>query len=158
VSRYKVDIKWGIIFTVVAILWMAIERLAGLHSDHIDQHALYSNFFGIAAIAVYVFAVRDKKANHFDGQMSYKQGFICGLVVTLVAAILAPLSQYLSVSVISPNYFANMIAYTVSEGVKTQTEAEDFFNLKAYITMAVPMVIGAGTLTSAVVAIFLRTK
>ncbi len=157
-SRYQIDIKWGIIFTIIAILWMAGERLAGLHSVHIDKHALYSNSFGIIAIAVYFGAMRDKKANYYSGQMSYKQGLVCGLVVTLVAAVLSPLSQYLTTSIISPNFLTNASNYAVAEGTMTQVAADEYFNLKSFILMAFMFVTGMGIVTSAIVAIFVRSK
>jgi len=157
-SRYQIDIKWGLIFTVAAILWMVGERLAGLHSDHIDKHALYSNGFAIVAIAVYVFAMRDKKANYYDGQMSYKQGLVCGLAVTLVVALLSPLSQYLTVSVLSPKFFANSINYTVAQQTMTQVEAEAYYNLKNFMILGMGFGFGMGIVTSAIIAVFVRSK
>ena len=157
-SRYQIDIKWGLIFTAAAILWMAGERLAGLHSDHIDKHALYSNGFAIVAIGVYVMAMRDKKANDFQGRMSYKQGLVCGLVVTLVVAVLSPLSQYLTVSVLSPKFFTNSINYAVSQQTMTQAEAEAYFNLKNFMQLGVMFGFGMGIVTSAIVAVFVRSK
>jgi hypothetical protein len=50
------------------LLWMGVERLIGLHDEHIASHAIYTNFFAIFAIAIYVFALRDKKKSPFGVQ------------------------------------------------------------------------------------------
>ncbi|MBK8980728.1 MAG: DUF4199 family protein [Ignavibacteria bacterium] len=47
------------------------------------------------AVAVYVFAPLDKKKNFYNGNMKYKQGFICGLIITIIVTVISPLSQYI---------------------------------------------------------------
>jgi len=40
-DRYKIELKWSVIFVVLMLLWMVIERLTGLHDEHIASHAVY---------------------------------------------------------------------------------------------------------------------
>lgn len=68
--KFKTEIKWVIIFAVVALLWMVFEKLVGLHDEHIDKHLYPTNLFIIPAIIVYVLALKDKKNNDLGGQMS----------------------------------------------------------------------------------------
>jgi len=49
-----------------------------------------------------VLALRDKKLNFYNGQMSWTQGFISGVIVSVVVAILAPLAQYVTHEFITP--------------------------------------------------------
>ena len=56
-AKFKIEIKWGVIFVIMSLGWMLLERLAGLHGEHIDKHALYTNFIAIPAIAVYIFGI-----------------------------------------------------------------------------------------------------
>jgi hypothetical protein len=154
----KIEIKWGVLFILVGLIWMVFEKTMGWHDVHIDKHATYSNFIAPIAIAIYVFALLDKKRNFYGGKMSYKQGFISGLIITLVVVILSPLSQYITSTYITPDYFQNVIAYAVSSGQMEQQAAEEYFNLKSYMIQSV---IGAGVMgliTSAVVAFFVRSK
>lgn len=138
------------------LTWMILERLAGLHSSSIDKHAIFTNFIAIPAVAIYVLALLDKRNTYYGGTMTYKQGFMAGLIITIFVTIFSPLVQILTSTVISPDYFANMIEYSVQEGKMTRQEAEDFFNLQSYL---VQVLIGTpimGLLTTAVVALFTK--
>jgi len=157
-KNLKIEIKWAIIFATMTLLWMLIEKATGLHDTHIDKHMVYTNFIAIPAIAVYVFALLDKRKNHYHEKMTYMQGFVCGLIITLIVTILSPLTQYITSTFITPDYFQNAIAYGVSTGKTTQEAAEGYFNLENYIIQGL---IGApvmGLLTTAIVAIFTRKK
>ena len=124
-KNLKIEIKWAIIFAVMQLLWMLLERLKGLHSEHIDKHAIFTNFIAIPAIAIYVFALLDKRKNFYQGKMTYKQGFLTGLFITLFVTLFSVATQYITSTIISPDYFSNMIQYAVSEGKMTREAAEN---------------------------------
>ncbi|HMB41178.1 MAG TPA: DUF4199 domain-containing protein [Balneolaceae bacterium] len=157
-NRYKTEVKWSIIFVVVMLLWMGFERLIGLHDEHIANHAIYTNFFAIFAIAVYVFALRDKKKTHYGGEMTWNQGFMTGLIITIIVALLTPLVQWITHTIITPDFFENIRAYSVEQGMMTQEEAEGYFSLSGYIVQSMIGALGMGIITSAIVAFFTRTK
>ncbi len=157
-KNIKIEIKWGILFILVGLIWMVFEKAMGWHDVHIDKHATYTLFIAPIAIAVYVFALLDKKRNFYGGIMSYKQGFVSGLIVTLVVVILSPFSQYITSTYITPDYFKNVIEYSVSTGQMEQQAAEEYFNLKNYIIQSTIFAAVMGLITSAVVAIFVRSK
>ncbi len=157
-KKIKIEIKWAITFSIMILVWMFIEKLAGFHSEHIDKHPIYTNFIMIPTIIIYVLALLDKRKNVYNGIMTYKQGLISGLVIALIVTILSPLTQYITSTIITPDYFSNVIKYVVNEGEMNQIEAENYFNLKSYIIQAL---IGApimGIVTTAIVAIFTRRK
>jgi hypothetical protein len=136
---------------------MALERIAGLHDEHIDKHQYITNLFAIPAILIYVIALRDKRNNFFGGKMSYKQGFISGLLITLIVAALSPVTQWIISTIITPNYFSNVIDYAVStDYFETREAAEAHFNLSSYIIQSAIGALIMGVLTTAVAAIFLR--
>ncbi|MDB4582566.1 DUF4199 domain-containing protein [Draconibacterium sp.] len=157
-KKIGIEIKWGILFVVIQLLWMLGERVAGLHDENIEHHAKITNFFALIAIIIYVVALLDKRKNDLGGKMSWKQGFISGLIITAVVTLLTPLSQYLTSTVITPNHFENMISYTVETGNKTQEAAEAYFNLKSYMIQSIIFAPVVGIVTSAIVAIFTRKK
>jgi len=140
------------------LVWMTLELLAGLHDVHIDKHALYSNFVAIPAILVYVLALKDKKANFYKGNMSYKQGFVCGVIISVFVMLLTPLVQVITSLAISPQYFTNVINYSVANNIMTETEAKAYFNLKNYIIQSTIFAPVMGIITSAIVAFFVKTK
>lgn len=151
-----IEIKWALVFMAMSLAWMLMEKVAGLHDTHIDKHAMYTNFIALPAILVYVFALLDKRDNFYQGYITYRQAFVCGLIITAIVTLLSPLTQYITTVAITPGYFPNAIRYAVAEGAMTQQEAEDFFSLRHYIVQGL---IGAplmGLMTTAVVAVFIR--
>ncbi len=157
-KKYSIEIKWAIFFVVMSLLWMVIEKMAGLHSTQISNHAIFTNFIALPAIILYVLALLDKRENFYHGRMSYKQGFRTGLVITVIVTLLSPLTQYVTSTFITPEYFPNIIDYTVSTGKMTQEEAVSFFNLKSYIIQGLIGAAIMGLITSAIVALFTKSK
>jgi len=157
-QKHLTEIRWGIIFSLVMLLWLWLEQLVGLHGPYIAHHATYTNFFAIPAILIYVLALRQKKRRDYNGVMSWKQGVVAGLLIALVVVLLSPLVQWLFHTIISPDYFSNVQAYAVSQQMMTPQEAADYFNLASYILQSVMGAAVMGTLTSVIVAFFLRSK
>jgi hypothetical protein len=157
-KKYNIEIKWAVIFVIMTFVWMLLEKLFGLYTTHIDKHYIYTNFIAIPAIAVYVFALLEKRKRDFGGSMTYWQGLISGLIITAIVTVISPLTQVITNIVIAPEYFPNMMEFAVSSGKMDQVAAEKEFTLGSYIIQGL---IGApvmGVLTSAIVAIFTRRK
>jgi ribulose kinase len=90
--------------------------------------------------------------------MTWKQGFLSGVVVAITVSVLSPVVQYVSYTYISPEFFANIIKYAVDHKVQTQTQAESYFNLRSYITQGIFSSLSMGVIAAAIVAQFLKTK
>ncbi|MGB3776011.1 MAG: DUF4199 domain-containing protein [Leeuwenhoekiella sp.] len=158
-GKIKLEIKWALLFVGASLAWILLEKLAGLHSTHIDKHMYLTNLFAIPANIIYVLALKDKKKKEYHGQMTYKQGFISGLVITVIVALFSPLTQWITSTIITPEYFPNVIEYSVETGYYASLEeAEEYFNLKNYIIQSVIGALIMGVITSAIVTIFVRTK
>jgi len=157
-NKFQIEIKWGILFILSGLIWMVLEKSLGWHDKLLEQHATYTLFYAPIAIALYVLALRDKKKSFYKGKMNYLQGLISGLLLTLVVVLLTPLSQYISHEYISPDYFSNIIRLTVEKGQMTQEEAEIHFSLMSYIQQSLVFASFMGVLTSAVVALFTRSR
>lgn len=153
---YSIEIKWGILFSLMTLLWMVIERYLGLHDQYIRNHSFYTNFIAIPAFAFYFMALYDKRRNFYGGKMSYKKGFYSGLIMTLVVTLFAPLVQYVTSIYITPDFFANAIKYSISTGKMNQEQASDYFNLQSYLFQSFVGAPIMGTITSAIVAVFTR--
>lgn len=157
-SRF-IELKWAAIFIIVSLVWMELEKIAGLHDKHIDLQQYLTMLFMIPAILVYVLALKEKKKKDYSGRMSYKQGFISGLIITLIVTLFSPLTQWIISEIITPDYFTNVIAYSVETGYyKTIEEAQAHFNLKNYMIQSTIGAFVMGILTSAIVAFFVKTK
>ena len=155
-NKFRIEIKWALIFVAMSLLWMILEKAVGLHSTHIDKHMIYTNFIAIPAILIYVLALRDKRTHDYEGKMTYLQGLVTGVIITVIIALIAPLSQYITSTVITPEYFPNVIDYVVENGNMEKEAAEKYFSLKNYMTQAPIGALIMGLITSAIVAIFMR--
>ncbi len=158
-KNVKIEFKWAIIFSVVVLLWMVLEKLSGLHGKYIDYHLYLTNLFAIPAIIVMVLALKDKKKSFYNGQINYIQGLISGLILSIIIAIFSPLTQWITSYIITPEYFPNVIKRSVELGYyKTIAEAEAQFNYSNYATQGIIGALAMGVLTTAIAMIFLRTK
>lgn len=157
-KKISIEIKWAIIFAMMTLLWMFLEKLVGLHSAYIDKHPIYTNLYALPAIAIYVLALLEKRDKYYAGIMTWKQGFISGLLITVIVTILSPLTMIITAYLITPEYFPNAISYAVTSGKMTQGEAEKYFSLDSYIMQGLIGALVMGLLTSAIVAFFTKKK
>lgn len=158
-KRYTIEVKWALIFILVSLLWMVLERVCGLHDKHIGLHLYLTNLFAIPAIWIYVLALKDKKKRYYKGQMNFMQGFLSGCVLTIIIAAFSPLTQWITSYVITPDYFTNVIEYSLKTGyLKTRAEAEEQFNFRTYVIQGLIGALAMGLITSAIVALFVRTR
>jgi len=158
-KNIQIEIKWAFIFSLVGLVWMVLEKLSGLHGKYIDYHLYLTNLFAIPAIIIMVMALKAKKKNFYGGQMNYKQGLISGIVLSVIIALLSPLTQWITSYVISPEYFPNVIKRSVELGYfKTTAEAEANFNYQNYAKQGAFGALVMGIVTSAIAMIFIRSK
>ncbi|MEO9894172.1 DUF4199 domain-containing protein [Aurantibacter sp.] len=156
--NYKIEIKWAVRYSFILLIWMFVEKSIGLHDELIDKHAIYTNLFGIIAIIVYFFAIKDKKEHFFKNKMTWKEGFVSGIVLSVVIALLSPINQYIINTYITPDYFKNVIAYVVENNRMTPENAVGYFNLKSYMLQSAFGALAMGVFTAAIVGYFLRSK
>lgn len=158
-DKIKIEIKWALIFSLMTLAWIFIEKIAGLHSENIDLHPYLTNIFAVPAIIVMVLALKDKKKNFYNGSMTYMQGLISGVILSAFISILSPLTQWIITNVISPDFFKNMIDFTLDLGYyKTQEDAEAYFNYENYAKQSAIGAFVMGVITTAVAMILLQTK
>lgn len=155
-KNFTIEFKWAIIFSIMTLLWIFLERMLGFHGDKVDQHASFTNFVAIPSIAIYILGILEKRRKYYNGYMNYAEGFVAGLKITLFVMLLSPLVNYLALEFVSPNYLTNIGTYAVNNDLISQEQADVTFSLTSYILQGL---IGAGVmgfLTTAVVAIFTR--
>lgn len=158
-KKVKIEIKWAIIFSVVTLLWMLLEKLTGLHGENIDYHIYLTNLFAIPAIVMMVMALKDVNKNYYGGQMTYMKGFISGIILSVFIALISPLTQWITSFVISPEYFPNVIKRSVELGyLKSTAEAEAHFNYQNYAIQGAVGALIMGIITTAIAMVFIRSK
>ena len=156
--KYKIEIKWALIFAAIFLLWMTLEKLAGLHDKYLEKQRFVTTLILIPSIIIYILAIRNKKRNYYEGNMTYKQGFTSGLMLTAFVVLLSPINQLITSYIITPDYFANVIDHTVKSGMFTQEKAEAQFNIKNYIITGIIGGLVTGVIFSAVISLFTKSK
>jgi hypothetical protein len=155
----KIEIKWALIFSLMVLLWMVLEKISGLHDTYIDYHFYLTHLFAIPAIWVMVLALKDKKKHYFAGTISYKQGLISGITLSLFIALISPLTQWIISYIITPEYFQNVIKRSVEIGYYASTEeAEAQFNYPTYALQGAIWALIMGVITTAIAMLFIRSK
>ncbi|MDG2432511.1 DUF4199 domain-containing protein [Flavobacterium sp.] len=155
----KTEIKWAIIFSMVGLLWMVVEKLSGLHDRYIDYHIYLTNLFAIPAITMMVLALKEKKNTFYNGTMTYMQGFISGTILSLLIALISPITQYITTYFITPDYFTTVISRSVELGYfSTIEEAKANFNYENYAIQGAISALVMGIITTAVAMLFMRPK
>ncbi len=152
----KIEIKWGVVFSIMMPVWLALERLLGLHDQHIGWQPYLTNLVAIPAIWIYVLLLREKR-RQLGGTLTFKQALLCGLLMTVVVTLLVLPSQWLTFKFITPHYLENAIKYSVAQG-QTLADAQAFFNLQNYHRIGVVGALLMGAVTSLILAAIMRTK
>ena len=106
-----------------------------------------------------VLALKEKKEKFYNGKITYKQGLISGIILSLLIALMSPITQWITTYIITPEYFPNVIKRSVEIGYyKTTAEAQANFNYKNYAIQGAIATLIMGIITTAIVMIFLRAK
>lgn len=155
----KTEVKWGIIFSVALLLWMVLEKALGWHDDKIEMHPMLTMIFILPAFVMYYLAILEKREKDYAGQMTWLQGVKTGTIIGVVVAILSPLTQYITHTFITPDYFQNASEYAVESGhFDSMDQARETFNLTSYIVQSVISAVILGAVTGGIVSIFLKKK
>ena len=157
-SNYKIEIKWAFVFICSLLLWSLIEKLSGFHDEHIAEHPIISMFFMLPAVAIYIFALKEKKHKYYNGKVSFGQIFKTGLIISMIIAIVNPGTQWIISNVISPEYFTNAIKHTVEGGFDTLENATSFFTYQSYVVQGILFTLFMGLLTTIIVGMFIKSE
>jgi len=154
----RIEIKWAVLFTMMSVAWLFLEKVVGLHDEYIEQHPIYTNLYAIPAIWFYVLALKEKKKNHYKSKFTYKNAVLSGLILTFIITLLSPLGTYISVEYMSPEFFDNAIQASVEMEYYTEQEAMDYFNTHNYMIQSLMFTPIFGIITTLIVSIFIRSK
>lgn len=157
-NNLKIEFKWSIVFTITTLAWIFLEKTLGWHDEKIADHYWLTMLFLPIAIFMFVLALREKRRRFYNKTLTWPEGFLSGLMVSVFAAALSPFAQYLTHQYITPEYFPNIIEYSVTNELMTIKKANAYFNINNYMMQSAIGVLVGGTVISAIAAIFLRRK
>lgn len=131
-KNYRVEFKWAVIYMIMTFVWALIAKSLGFHSDRIASGQIFNTLIIIPSFLVYVLSIMEKSKIRYQGLITFKQGFVSGMILTLFVTILGPLTPLFSV-MISPDFFNSAIQFVVSNKTMTEADAAEYFNLTTFI-------------------------
>ena len=89
--------------------------------------------------------------------MTWQQGLLSGVILAIFAMILTPFALYFSLKYVNPDFFKNMINYSVSKGMKLEN-AQAMFDITAYMIFATFGTFSFGILFAGLASSLVKTK
>ena len=89
--------------------------------------------------------------------MTWQQGLLSGVILAIFAMILTPFALYFSLKYVNPDFFTNMINYSVSKGMKLEN-AQAMFDITAYMIFATFGTLSFVIIFAALAALLVKTK
>ncbi|GHC55107.1 DUF4199 domain-containing protein [Ulvibacter litoralis] len=157
-KKIAIEFKWAIIFTIMTLAWMLLEKTLGWHDEKIANHYWTTLLFLPIAIFMFVLAIREKRRRYYHKKITWKQAFYSGVVLSVFIAALSPLGQYITHNYITPKYFINVIDYSVTSKLMTIEAANEYFNITNYIMQVAIGTLLGGIATAAIVATFMKRE
>ncbi|WP_339888607.1 DUF4199 domain-containing protein [uncultured Flavobacterium sp.] len=157
-EKFKIELKWAVIFSICFLIWMYFEKTMGWHDEKVKFQPIYTMLFGIISILIYVLALQNKKKNYYNNKIDWKQGFLSGAILSLLVAIFTPVVLYITFEYISPDYFTNIINYKIKNSKMTLEDAEKYFSLSNYMYTNTFSTLSNGIVISAIISYFIKSK
>lgn len=156
---FRIELRWAILFSFVTMLWMFAEYHLGWHDKHIaNQLGYHFIMVFLIYLIMYYNAVKSKRKNYYDGAITWKQALVSGGTISVLVAILSPMTEFFIYHYISPEYFQNMIAYQTAAEHMSLESAENFFNMKSFIVQGIFTSLSMGFFVSLIVAFLAKRQ
>jgi membrane glycosyltransferase len=152
----KIEFKWAVIFSVMTLVWMLLEKTMGWHDENIASHFYTTLLFLPLAIFMFILAIREKRRRFYAGKISWRKAFLSGALLSFFIALLSPFVQYITHNYITPEYFGNVIDYSVTNKVMTIETANNYFNIKSYMLQSAFGALFGGVGVSAILAFIMK--
>lgn len=157
-KKFTIEFKWAIISVIIFLAWMTLEKQLGFHNEKIKWQMVFTLLYIFPSFLLYYLALRDKKKNYYKNNMNWRQGFISSIVISFIIAVFSPITQFITHEFISPQYFERLISLSVESKRMTLEQAQNYFNLTAYIWQNISSGISIGVVFGAIVAYMIKTK
>lgn len=157
-KNYSIEIKWALIYVIISFFWIFIQKYLGFFDENISIHLFFSVLIVFILIPLFLIAQSDKKKNFLNGKMTWRQAFISGSIIIVIATLFVPLLQYLTYEVINPDFFEKTRAFYTQNGKMTAADATARFNLKSSIIQSISDSLSFGIIFSALTAFFTKSK
>lgn len=153
--KYKIEIKWAVIYALMTIAWALLGKVLGFQHEKIKWVFVFNTFILIPSLVIYFLLAIDKRKNFYGGAMSFKQGFVSGFITTILISILCVFTTWISMKLISPDFFNDAISYFTSNKTMTAENASQQFSLNSFIVQGFIGAVVTGLLFSLITSAFI---
>ena len=117
---------------IVSTLWLAFEKLIGLHGKIIAYHQYVTMILPIFIILI---TVKSTQLYRFKngGKITFAHALFFGLSLTAFNSALSPVGLWIFENFINPNFYKDFINYSVTNGLHDQASAQEYFNHDNYL-------------------------
>lgn len=157
-ARYGIEIKWSLRFILFAMAWVMLEKAIGWHQLNYVEYFLTSFLFALPGFLFLWLVIREKCNRYYQGQMTWMQGTMSGLLTTFLCVLVVPVTTWNVIHFISPDFFSTLKAEAIASGRMPQEEADLFFGFRGYVLDRIQMGLSGGIVASAILAYFLKSK
>ena len=142
---------------LVSIAWLALEKLLGFHDKYIQYHEYFTNIIILPYFLIYHKGLKGYRIA-VGGTITFLKSFGFGLILTFFTTVFSPLSLWIFETILNPNFYQNMIQFSVANKYQNQAQATAYFNHENYRNLMVFGNIAQGMIFSAIIAAFSSRK
>lgn len=151
------EFKTALLIALAGFAWAVIEYITGFHSSRIELHSVITWFAMIPVLFIYIWHYRQTK-KHSHGQLTFKKGFLSGMLVTGVSMPLSMIGFLLFYYLVNPGFFSAFIKYSVENKIMTTDEAAAYFNIGSYLLQIAIGILIIGLLLSLILSFIFKSK
>ncbi|SMO82473.1 DUF4199 domain-containing protein [Solitalea koreensis] len=161
----KLEIRWGLIISVLSFIWLCLEYGLGLHTRHLNMLPYVTVFSLLIPVICLWLAIKEKRNIVNRGSITFAGAFKTGAIISVIAAVLSLLSILLYFKVINPNFTSFMVEHMKAAALKNGTnvleaevQARRYFGLSNYLLQSFLSTLLIGLAISLIIAASIKKK
>ena len=121
----KTEIKYGVIFAAIVIVYVMIEHLLGLNTTRHDI-GQYTRLAGVLVPIIGIFfGIKAKRDQDRNGILTFGQGVKTGFLVAVIQTTITTLWFWLYGSLINPQFLGSMLEFERTKMIAAGTPVSD---------------------------------
>lgn len=155
-KKISLELKWALILGIVHLFFILIDRLFGIYEFESISKIVFSGIpFTISSIYSFTFALFNIKSRRLLSEMTYKDGFKSGTIITLLFLLLLPIIHSLAY-LANPNYFSDAIQYAIINNKLTLEQAQFQYSFTFYLITNIITSTFSGLLMSSLIPLIVN--
>lgn len=95
-------VKYGLILTGTIVVWLAVMHSLGAYSAQKTEMSIVDYFYVLVPAIVLYLGIKEKKKMS-KNRLTYKEGVIEGLRISVIYGVLSPIVFYLYYTLVNPD-------------------------------------------------------